>query len=106
MPFTKLDAIEPREAIAGFLGRFYHSEFMTFVQWEIEPGARLPEHSHPHEQVANVLDGRFELTIAGDTQVMEAGGVGVIPPNALHSGRALTPCRIIDVFYPIREDYR
>ena len=66
----------------------------------------MPEHNHPHEQVANVLDGRFELTIDGETRVLESGMVAIIPPNAVHSGRAISDCRILDVFYPIREDYR
>ena len=47
-----------------------------------------------------------ELTIEGETQVLMAGCVGVIPGGAMHSGRALTDCRIIDAFHPVREDYR
>jgi len=106
MPFLELDKVAPREPMAGFRGRFFHSATMTFVHWTIEPGAFLPEHAHPHEQVANALEGEFELTIAGETRVLRPGSVAVIPSNAPHSGRALTACRIIDVFHPIREDYR
>ena len=40
-----------------FHGRFVHSERMTFAWWRIEPGAEVPEHDHPHEQVVNVLEG-------------------------------------------------
>lgn len=66
----------------------------------------MPEHSHPHEQVANLIAGKFEMTVAGETRTIEPGMVAVIPSEAKHSGRALTDCYILDVFYPIREDYR
>jgi quercetin dioxygenase-like cupin family protein len=32
--------------------------------------------------------------------------VVIIPPHAVHSGKAMAKSRVIDVFYPIREDYR
>ena len=79
---------------------------MTFAHWDIEPGALLPEHSHVHEQVCNVIQGEFELTIDGESRVLKAGDVGIIPSNAVHSGRAVTQCHVIAVFHPIREDYR
>jgi quercetin dioxygenase-like cupin family protein len=43
--------------------------------------------------------------VNGVTQILGPGSVGIIPPNAVHSGRALTDCRILDVFSPVREDY-
>ena len=49
--------------------------------------------------------GRFEITVDGETVVAEAGDCVVIRPNALHSGRAITDCLILDVFAPVREDY-
>src|SRR2546422_10028634 len=66
----------------------------------------LPAHAHVHEQVVNMIEGVFELTIAGETRTLGQGSVAIIPSNALHSGKAITDCRIIDAFYPIREDYR
>ncbi len=65
----------------------------------------LNEHAHPHEQVTQLLEGTFELTVDGVTTLLEPDTMIVIPPNAVHTGRALTPCRILDVFWPIREDY-
>jgi quercetin dioxygenase-like cupin family protein len=52
-----------------------------------------------------VLEGSFELTIQGETQILTAGKAALIPSQAIHSGRALTRCKIIDIFCPIREDY-
>jgi len=106
MYFNKLEQIEARELLPGFHGRFIHTQSMTLAYWEIKAGSELPEHKHMHEQVANLLEGTFEITIAGKTRQLEAGDVAAIPPHVLHSGRALTDCRILDVFTPVREDYR
>jgi quercetin dioxygenase-like cupin family protein len=79
--------------------------FQTRSVWEVAAAGFLPEHHHPHEQVAILLEGPFELTIDGETSVLVPGTVAVIPSNARHSGRAFSDCRIWDIFYPIREDY-
>ena len=101
-----VDRLDPRELIAGHHGRFIHSDHTTHVYWRIEAGAELPEHSHPHEQIVNVLAGRYELVVDGTPHVLDAGDVLVIPGGAAHSGRAHTECRILDVFSPVREEYR
>jgi quercetin dioxygenase-like cupin family protein len=106
MPFIALKDLPGREIFPGFHVHFVHSAFMTFAHWQIKAGALLPEHSHHHEQVVNMLEGQFELTISGERRQLGPGCVAIIPPNALHSGKALTDCWIIDAFYPIREDYR
>lgn len=106
MPFLTLDEIEEKEPIPGFRGQFVHSENMTFAHWDIKADAVLPEHSHRHEQVTNIIEGKLKLTINGETEILGPGSVALIPPDAIHSGRAITHCRVIDVFYPIREDYR
>jgi quercetin dioxygenase-like cupin family protein len=98
--------VQPRTVIPGFVGRFLHSQAMTFALWEIAAGAVLPEHSHHHEQVVHLYEGEFELTVEGVTRRMLAGTVFAIPANARHHGRAITDCRIMDVFCPVREDYR
>jgi quercetin dioxygenase-like cupin family protein len=74
MTFVSLKDIEEKEIIPGYKARFVHSENMTFASWDIEKDAVLPEHSHLHEQVANVLDGRFEIVINGEKKVLERGG--------------------------------
>ncbi|MFQ6078095.1 MAG: cupin domain-containing protein [Thermodesulfobacteriota bacterium] len=106
MRFLNLHELEEKQFVPGFKGHFVHSENMTFAYWDIEAGAVLPEHSHPHEQVASMIAGEFELTVNGETRLLRPGSVAIIPSDAVHSGRALTTCRIIDVFYPVREDYR
>lgn len=106
MPFLTLDTLPEREPIAGYRARFVHAASMTLAYWSIDADAAIPEHHHPHEQVATVLAGTFELTVDGETRRMTAGDVAVIPPNVPHGGRAITDCRMIDAFQPVREDYR
>jgi quercetin dioxygenase-like cupin family protein len=101
-----VETLEVRELVPGHHGRFVHSEHTTHVYWQIEEGAELPEHSHPHEQIVNVLEGRYELTVDGETFVLTSGDVLVIPGGAAHSGRAHAASRILDVFSPVREEYR
>ena len=106
MAVVKLDQVAEREPMLGFKGRFVHAQEMTLVCWAIAAGAMLPEHSHPHEQITAVLDGEFEMVVSGEAERLGPGSVIAIPSQAVHSGRAVTACRIIDVFHPVREDYR
>ena len=106
MPIIPLDEIITKEIFPGFQGKLVHSGRMTFAYWEIEPGNDLPEHSHEHEQVSHLLEGKFEFTIDGKKEIIEPGKVVIIPSNVKHSGRALTFCRVLDAFCPVREDYK
>lgn len=106
MSFVKFESLEEKEPVPGYKAVFVHSKNMTLAYWEVEEGAVMPEHSHPHEQVASVVEGRFELTVAGETRVLGNDSAAVIPSNTPHSGKAITHCRIIDAFHPVREDYQ
>ncbi len=106
MPFTELDNLPEKEPVRGYHGRFIHTDSMTLAYWRIDAEAEIPEHSHPQEQVASVIEGQFELVLDGASRIMGPGSIAVIPSNAPHSGRAVTNCRIIDVWHPARDDYR
>ena len=106
MVYLKVSDLPAREQMPGFHGRFIHADRVTIVHWDVDAGANLPEHSHPHEQVSNLIEGVFNMTIDGTERHLTAGSVAVVPSNAIHSGRAVTACRFIDVFQPVREDYR
>jgi quercetin dioxygenase-like cupin family protein len=106
MAQVNLDAIPIREIFPGLRARIVHTD-RTSQSWvEIDAGATFPEHQHPHEQVVNVLEGTLELVVDGETFALKSGAVFVIPPNVPHAGRAVERCRVLDVFAPVREDYR
>ncbi len=106
MPFFNLSDLNEKEVINGYRGKSVHTGTMTFMYWQVEPGAVMPEHSHLHEQVAQVLRGKFELTVDGQTEILEPGKIAVIPAHVKHGGKALTACELLDVFNPEREDYK
>ena len=98
--------LEQREIIKGFKGRFIHTESFTVAFWEIDAGSELPLHSHFHEQNTQVTEGKFEMTINGETNIFSPGTILSIPSHIAHKGRALTNCKITDIFSPVREDYK
>jgi len=102
----RIEDLEPRELLPGTSVRFVHGDRMTMAHWQFQVGVLLPEHSHPHEQITTIMSGEFELTMEGERMTLCAGDYLVIPPDAVHSGRAITECRILDVFSPVREDFR
>ena len=89
----------------GCHGKMIHGEKLTWAFWDIEKGAIIPEHRHHHEQIMHVVDGKFEFTVNGNTKIYTSGDFVHIDSNISHKGKALTPCKIMDVFSPVRKEY-
>jgi quercetin dioxygenase-like cupin family protein len=74
---------------------------------DLEPHAVVEEHAHPHEQVGMLLQGRAIFFIGGEQKTLQAGDLYRIPGNVRHKVIALdAPVRALDIFQPIREEYR
>ena len=101
-----LDIIMQMEFFPGLKGKLVHGDKITWAFWDVEKGAEVPEHSHHHEQIMHVIDGEFEFILNGNKKIYKSGDVVVIPSNIPHSGKALTECRLMDVFSPVREEYK
>ena len=106
MPSFQLADLTPKNIVPGYAARFIHTETMTFSFLDVIAGSTIPDHAHIHEQVSQVVEGVFELTVNGESIRMEPGKIVVIPSNVRHSGIAITNCTILDVFSPVREDYK
>lgn len=73
----------------------------------LEPRAVVEEHSHPHEQVGMVVEGRAVFLVGGEEKTLGPGDMYRIPGGVKHKVWALDErVKALDIFYPIREDYR
>ena len=106
MSVVQLNTVPVKEIFPGIRARVVHTERTSQSFVEIQAGASFPQHQHPHEQTVNMLEGELEIVVGSETHRLTPGQVLVIPPDVPHSGRALTNCRVLDVFAPTRDDYR
>jgi quercetin dioxygenase-like cupin family protein len=91
----------------GVIVRTCAAEKMMLSVAELQPHAVVEEHSHPHEQVGMVLEGEAVFIIGGEEKNLRPGDMFRIPGNVRHkviAGDRLF--KALDVFYPIREEYR
>ncbi len=106
MPFINKDDIPAIEPVPGCRMRTPHGENLMLSYLEMDEGAVVPMHHHPHEQGGILLSGQIELTIGEETRLCEAGSLFIIPPNTPHKAVAVGgPAVVLDVFSPVREDY-
>ncbi|SHN11046.1 cupin domain-containing protein [Mucilaginibacter sp. OK098] len=104
--FHHFDDIETKEIAPGFFSKLIHTETNTVNFIEVKAGCSVPRHRHIHEQCSFVIEGEFELTVNDIPQLLNTGLFAIVPSNVWHSGKAITNCRLIDLFSPVREDYK
>ena len=74
---------------------------------EFLPHAVVEEHAHPHEQTGMMLSGKAVFIIGGVEKTLGPGDFYIIPGNVRHKVFAMEePVRVLDVFHPVREEYR
>lgn len=97
---------KPKILAEGLTGYYQHGESMTLGVVEIKAGSQLSQHQHPHEQITYILEGELDMIVGDQQYTLKAGMCLVIPSNTLHGATAHTNCKVLDVFAPVREDYR
>ena len=64
------------------------------------------EHSHPHEQMTLVMQGKAKFVLGSEERIVSAGDVLHFPSNHWHGATMLEEeVVLIDIFSPIREDF-
>ena len=108
MPVKLVDMnrLEMENILPGLKARFVHSENMTVAYWYMEAGSDFPLHDHCHEQLVNVISGKVEVSVRGEKIPLDPGCLLVLAPGEPHAVHAVEKSFVIDVFYPIREDYK
>lgn len=95
--------VRPGVSRAGFRG----DDVLLVMNW-LQPGMEVRPHSHPCEQVVYVVKGAMRFHVGDEVVELGAGGVLRIPPDVIHCGEPIGDEEVLnlDVFAPIREDYR
>ena len=71
---------------------------------ELEPGAVVPEHRHPQEQVGVLLTGSMTFVIDGEEKTFGPGGTWTIRGDVPHSVEAGPEGAVLyEIFSPTRE---
>lgn len=97
---------QPVEQMNSLLDRQYVSgEKSMIARVILRKGCTVPQHSHPHEQIAYVESGAMQFSVDGKEVILRAGEALVIPPNVPHSATALEDTIDIDFFAPPRQDW-
>ncbi len=81
------------------------SDKLMLCEFCFKEGVEVPQHTHPHDQVGYVVSGRLRMVMGEQTLECGPGDSYHAPPDVPHSGAALEPSVVIDVFSPPREDY-
>jgi|SRR6516164_1042258 quercetin dioxygenase-like cupin family protein len=105
MPILDTRQMPVIEKLPGWRGRLFHSSSSTFGHWDFSAGSSIHPHSHPQEEVWEILDGELEVTIDGAVHVAGPGMVAIVPANATHAVRALSNGKAIVVDHPLRKDF-
>ena len=98
--------LRPKDLALGLIGYYAHGNQLTLGFVEIQAGSNLPIHHHVHEQITYIIEGQLDMMIGGKPCSLTAGMFYVIPSNVPHGAVAVTDCKVIDVFNPVREDYK
>jgi quercetin dioxygenase-like cupin family protein len=106
MPFIDIKRFAPVTVAPGCRLRTPYGKNLMLSYLEMDEGAEIPLHHHPHEQGGMLLQGNLELTIGDETRLVAAGSMFLIPPHVPHRAVAVGgPALVLDAFSPIREDY-
>lgn len=98
------DSIEPMDGVS--LKSMAHGSSTHLVEFSIQPGTMLAEHSHPQEQTGYLVSGAMTLTINGIPHQVEPGDSWCIPENVAHCAEIHQESKIIEVFSPPRQEFK
>jgi quercetin dioxygenase-like cupin family protein len=83
-----------------------HSDQLMLVRHYFEKGWVGARHSHPHHQLVYVVTGAIRVDVDGRVFDVLAGDSFVVDGGVEHQASALEVSEVLDVFTPMREDYR
>lgn len=101
--WNKIPVEQPAE---GIQRQMVVGQNVMMCRFRFAPFVVTAEHSHPHEQITLVVQGKVKFIISGKERIVSAGDVLHFPPHNRHGATMLDEeVILIDIFSPIREDF-
>lgn len=103
---TDWSKIPVEQTAEGIERQMVVGENVMICRFRFQPHVVTAEHSHPHEQMTLVAQGKVKFMVSGEERVVSAGDVLHFPPHNRHGATMLDEeVVLIDIFSPIREDF-
>jgi len=96
------------EQIAPGIRRFIFSlNRVMSIYFQIDPRVVIGQHSHPHEQMGMLIQGKMKWRIGDKETILQAPALYRVPSNEPHQVEVLgnETLIVLDIFSPIREDF-
>jgi quercetin dioxygenase-like cupin family protein len=107
MTFFSSADLRAVEMLPGVTRRAVWLEGAMLTFFTFAPGAVVPEHSHPNEQITVVTKGVMQFTLGEETRALHAGDGVCIAPHVPHKAVILDEAtEAIDAWNPPRDDYK
>jgi quercetin dioxygenase-like cupin family protein len=107
MKLSHLDELNATETRAGVARKVFTGAGATLAFTTLDPGHTPRPHSHDHEQIVYVMEGRLRFVIGDEEAELGPGEMVVVPPGVEHWAETIgdEPAVDLSVFTPFRSEY-
>lgn len=103
---TSWTAMPADSPMAGIERRMAIGDKLMVCRLRFDPFTVTAVHTHPHEQMTLVEQGRVRFFIQGKEHIAKPGDVLHFPSNVEHGATMMDEeVVLVDIFTPIREDF-
>lgn len=108
MSYARNSEVKAVEMLPGvFRKTMSMTDRVMLCEITLKEGAGVPLHQHPHDQIGYVVQGKIRMQIGAESIIFNPGDSYAIPGGTPHSGHPEGgDCTVIDIFHPVREEYR
>jgi len=100
-------SVKSIEAIPGIYRKtLIYNNNMMLCHFFLKENSEVPLHSHKEHQIGYVLKGKLQFFTENEEFMAKEGDSYVFESNEKHGAKILEDSEVIDVFSPLRDDYK
>jgi quercetin dioxygenase-like cupin family protein len=103
---SKKDIQEIKALDGIFRKTLAYNKNLMLCHFYLEKNSEIPLHSHKQHQVGYVIRGKLRFFTDKSEFIAEAGDSYIFNSNEKHGAFILEDSEVIDVFNPVRNDYK